>query len=328
MTRTNDLVFTREAALDRTIGQVTFEQVGRSERWQALFASAPFPHSVQHFAYGEAKANHGWHVARLLVRHMDRPVAIVQTLERRVFGIRLVTRINRGPIFLSADPPRRSCWRSISRCKALGPVALWLLSIAPALTDGTENQRILADAGYRRRNEEYWASARIDLNQDADEIFRSFDSNWRNRIRAGLRRGVTVRTTDDDAHFDWMIERHLDNMRNKNFRGHGPAFLRALRRSFGSDLHLFQAIHESRPVAGLVIIKTGTLADGVVAWFGPDARQLKAGNVLAWRAIEEMQKRGCRTYDVGGTNAERGFSSFKSGMRGQSYALVGEYVSY
>ena len=91
---------------------------------------------------------------------------------------------------------------------------------------------------------------------------------------------------------------------------------------------VFQAMHEEKPVAGLVVIKAGSLADGVVAWFGPEARQLKAGNLLVWKSIVEMQQRGCTIYDVGGTNSDRGFSTFKAGMRGAEYMLLGEYVSF
>ena len=95
---------------------------------------------------------------------------------------------------------------------------------------------------------------------------------------------------------------------------------------FGDDLVLVQAIHEQRPVAGLVLIRVGPLADGVVAWFGPEARDLKAGNVVAWGAIEEMHRLGCTIYDVGGTNSDKGFSTFKAGMKGEDYLLLGEYV--
>jgi len=320
--------FLDAAAPPGRLPQITLEAVAAASQWDALLSRAPFPHSVQSFAYGTAKAGHGWHVARALVRHAGQPVAMVQVLERRMFGLRLVTRINRGPIFLDARPPRElvvAVYRAIRQ--RWGRLPRGVLLIAPALEATEEGHAIMTEAGYRRRRGNGWGSARIDLRPDIETVFAGLDGKWRNRVRAGQRSGVTVRVTREGADFAWMADRHLENMQAKAFSGHDRGFLAALRQSFGDDLVLVQAIHEQRPVAGLVLIRVGPLADGVVAWFGPEARELKAGNVVAWGAIAEMHRLGCTTYDVGGTNSDKGFSTFKAGMKGEDYLLLGEYVS-
>ncbi len=311
-----------------TLPQVSLEAVASAPEWDARLSRAAFPHSVQSFAYGEAKARNGWRVARALVRHAGAPVALVQALERRVFGVRLVTRINRGPVFLDAHPPRDlvvAVYRAIRQ--RWGRLPHGALLMAPALEAGAEGHAIMTEAGYRRRRGNGWGSARIDLRPDIDAVFAGLDGKWRNRVRAGQRNGVTVRVTHDAADLAWMADRHHENMRAKAFAGHDRGFLEALRQSFGDDLVLVQAIHGQRPVAGLVLTRVGPLADGVVAWFGPEARDLKAGNVVAWGAIAEMHRLGCTSYDVGGTNSDKGFSTFKAGMKGEDYLLLGEYLS-
>src|ERR1700710_2927273 len=72
--------------------------------WADLTARAPFPHLPQSFAYGAGKAGKGWTVRRAVFSEDDRPVAFATVLERRVLGLRLLSRINRGPIFLGASP--------------------------------------------------------------------------------------------------------------------------------------------------------------------------------------------------------------------------------
>lgn len=306
---------------------VAFEAISDAALWQRLLLKADRAHSVQAFGYGEAKAANGWHVDRQVLSIGGRPVALVQALEKRVLGLRLVTRINRGPMFLVPHPPADlivAVYRAVRRRWAMFPFGVLLL--APALEEGPDNRASLKGAGFLARKAGGWASARLDLTQPLDALFQSFEHNWRKSIRAAEKAGVTVRVADDEADHEWMIARHLQNMAEKGFSGHGAAFLRALRQHSGADYVLLQAMHEGRPVAGLVMLKFGSVADSIVAWFGDEGRKVKAGNAITWAAIQEMQRRGCTAYDVGGIGSDKGFVSFKSGMNGAEYVLMGEYL--
>lgn len=308
---------------------VVFETVNNALQWERLLGQTDRAHSVQAFGYGEAKGSKGWHVSRQLLSLAGRPVAIVQALEKRVAGLRVVTRINRGPMFLTPDAPAyvvTAVYRAVR--KRWGRLPFGVLLLAPALEDRPENRAILARAGFRPRKGNGWGSARLDLALPIDDVFQTFEHNWRKSIRAADKAGVTVKVADAEADHEWMIERHLQNMAEKGFSGHDAEFLRSLRKNSGSDYVLLQALHEGRPVAGLVMLKFGNVADSIVAWFGEEGRKVKAGNAITWGAIQEMQRRGCRLYDVGGINSDKGFSSFKSGMNGAEYFLLGEYVGF
>ena len=308
---------------------VVFEPIRDRSRWERLLEQADRAHSVQAFGYGEAKGGKGWHVNRQLLSVAGRPVAIVQALEKRALGLRLVTRINRGPMFLAPNPPAQlatAVYRAVRN--RWGRLPFGILLLAPALEDTPENRSIVAKAGLRPRKGNGWGSARLDLAQPIDAVFQSLEHNWRKAIRAAERAGVTVKVVDGESDHEWMIERHLQNMADKGFSGHDAVFLRGLRKNSGSDYVLLQAVHDGRPVAGLVMLKFANVADSIVAWFGDEGRKVKAGNAITWGAIQEMQRRGCRLYDVGGINSDKGFSSFKSGMNGAEYFLLGEYVGF
>lgn len=314
------------AGLDQH-GSLAFESIADPRRWEELLEQADRAHSVQAFAYGAAKAASGWHVSRQLLTQAGRPVAVVQALEKRILGVRVATRINRGPMLLVANPTAQlvtDVYHAVRN--RWGRLPFGVLLLAPALLDTEQNRAIMARAGFRPRRGNGWGSARLDLRQQIDAVFQSFEHSWRKAIRAADKAGVTVRVVDGEAEHEWMIDRHLQNMAEKGFTGHDATFLRELRRGAGSDYVLLQALHEGEPVAGLVMLKFGTAADSIVAWFGDAGRKVKAGNAITWGAIQEMQRRGCLTYDVGGINSDKGFSSFKSGMNGTEYFLLGEYV--
>lgn len=320
----------RPEALWSRVGKrvrVTFEGVADAERWNSLLSKTDRAHSVQAFGYGAAKAENGWSVSRQVLSIDGRPVALVQAVEMRVLGLRIVTRINRGPMLLVPDAPADlliAIYRAIRRRWGLS--GLGLLLIAPALEDSQENLAILRKAGFFRRRGSGWGSARLDLTQPIEQVFDSFEHRWRKAIRAADKAGVTVRVTDDPADYSWMVARHLGNMADKGFSGHGEEFLRSLKARSGSDCVLLIAEHGNEKVAGLVMLKFGTTADSIVAWFGEAGRQVKAGNAITWGAIREMQRLGCQSYDVGGIVADKGFVSFKTGMNGREYFLAGEFV--
>ena len=161
------------------ISTPSIELVDDAALW-ATTARAPFPHLPQSFAYGEGKAAEGWTVRRAVSREGDRPIAFAAVLERRVLGLRVLTRINRGPILLEASPTSEqllAIYRAIRR-RWRGP-----LLIAPALNDTDASRTLLRAAGFRLRHDRGWLSGRIDLDRDESQIWAGFASTFRNRVR-------------------------------------------------------------------------------------------------------------------------------------------------
>src|SRR5688572_8455579 len=80
---------------------VAVELLDVREEWEALFARVPQPHFPQSWVYGEGKRAQGWRPERLVFANGGEAVALCQVLVRRVVGLPLVARINRGPMFLA-----------------------------------------------------------------------------------------------------------------------------------------------------------------------------------------------------------------------------------
>src|SRR4051812_2044197 len=83
----------------RVAGAVCVRPVASKDEWQASFQRVERPHLTQSWSYGEAKRASGWHPTRLVLADGDRPLALCQVLERRVLGMPVLHRINRGPLF-------------------------------------------------------------------------------------------------------------------------------------------------------------------------------------------------------------------------------------
>lgn len=318
----------RAAGASRT-GQVLTHPIISREDWQHLMARVPAPHLTQAYAYGEARRTNGWTPTRVAFEIDGRPVALCQILERRLAGIRLLSRVSRGPLFLDAAPSPDTVlavYRALKR--GWGRLGKGALVVAPSLVSTPENRSLMRAAGFRVHGEAGWVSAQVDLTRQEDELIGSFQPNFRNKLRKCDRLDISLRVGNEPELVEWMIARHEENKREKAFSAVDGRFLRVLRDASGTDFTILQAIHEGRPAAGISVIRYGLGAEYFVAWFGPDGRAINAGNYLLWQAIRHMRSQGVATLDLGGLDPNTGYSTFKRGLRPREYKLIGECIAF
>ncbi len=297
--------------------------------WQRLMAGIPAPHLTQAHAYGEARRTNGWTPTRVAFEAGGRTVAIAQILEKRIAGIRLLSRVSRGPLFLDAAPPPETIlavYRALKR--GWGRLGKGALVVAPSLESTPENLALMRAAGFRIHGETGWVSAQVDLTRSEEEIIGSFQPNFRNKLRKCDKLDISLRVGNEPELVEWMIARHEENKRDKEFSAVDDRFLRVLRDASGADFTILQAIHEGRPVAGISVIRYGLGAEYFVAWFGPDGRAINAGNYLLWQAIRHMKSQAVATLDLGGLDPNTGYSTFKRGLRPREYTLIGECIAF
>lgn len=301
---------------------------GRDE-WERLFARLPAPAIVQAWGYGEAKAAGGWQVERLVFEQAGQPVAICQVLVKRLLGLPVAARINRGPQFLALRPQEaevRAVYAALRKRWRFGRRGV--LVLAPGLTESDEHRQWLREAGFIARGTAGWCSAVLDLTQDAATLRKRLASTWRTQLNGAERGGLEFEISDKPCAFDWMLARHQENMRDKGFAGTSPDFLRALRERAPEDVFVCRALHDGQPLAGMIVFRFARSAEYFVGWFGPEARQKKAGNFLMWNALLSMQVRGCERFDLGGYSSSDGYGRFKQGLRGSEYRLLEEWIAF
>jgi Acetyltransferase (GNAT) domain len=305
-----------------------WETVSSRAEWDRLFAQAPRPAFTQAWCYGEGKKAEGWRVERLVLRDHEGPAALCQLLVKRPMGIP-VTRINRGPVFLreNASPAYvLEVMRALRRRWRFG--LRGLLLIAPSLPTGAESDASMREAGFLHRKDFGWNSSYLDLQLPLEELFKRLAPDWRTKIRRAEKLGVTLRLRRDPAAIEWLLDKHVENMRAKNFTGPTPDFIRGVTNSSPGDFWLLQAMIQGEPEAGLLVGRFGPHAENFIAWFSETARKATAGNFLMWNSVVEMQRAGCRTLDLGGYSVSDRYGHFKRGMRGMEYKLTGEWLAF
>jgi hypothetical protein len=311
-----------------TTPEITVTDVSDRQTWEALFAFAHDPHFTQAWSFGEGKRAEGWQVERLLFNDDDGIAALCQLLVKHPFGVR-VTRVSRGPVFLRESPSpelQLAVLRALRRRWRLG----WrgLLLMAPSLPMDATSSALMREAGFWRRREQGWRSACLDLQQPLAQLYRRLAPAWRNSIRRAGRRDVGLRLRRDAAGIDWLLERHVENMRARDFAGPSADFVRAQYESSPRDFWLLQAMVQGEPEAALLVARFGQHAETCIGWTSDAGRRVAAGHFLMWNAVIEMQRAGCRSLDVGGDAPGSGHGRFKRGMRGVPYQLAGEWLAF
>lgn len=300
------------------------------DEWRRLAAQARQFNLLQSWDYGEAKSSEsGWQVARCVFYHFDQPIAFLQLQQKRVAGLVLVSRLNRGPIFLgpSVQWHERAVWNelcslgSYRRCK--------LLSASPELKLSGQNLFQMARFGFKQFLPRAWESIWIDLRPDIKVLRQRLDAKWRNALTTSEKAGLTLQVDDSESAYKWMITRHQELMREKNFKGIPVSLLVALRRRQpqSSKPVVLRALHDGVVVAAVCLVHHGPTATYLLGWNGTLGRNIKANQYLLWQAILQLKASGSTGFDLGGINAEDtfGITAFKLGLGGERYELVGEY---
>lgn len=302
--------------------------VANRAEWDALYSYVPQPHFPQSSCYGEGKRAERWGVERLVFSDDGRPLALAQVLVKRFAGFP-VARINRGPLFFERDPDaatRDAVLRALRRRHRF--LRRGLLLVAPALPGAEDSARAMRAAGFHLRNTFAWGSALIDLSPPLDDIHATLSSEWRTKLRKAQKSGVTLRVRTDRDVVEWLLERHLENMRDKNFSGPSAGFVRAVVEAAPRGFRVLQAIVDGEPQAATLIVRFGQHAENFIGWFGEAGRRVAAGNFLMWNSVIEMKLAGCRALDLGGFSVDDRYGRFKRGMRGTEYRLSGEWLAF
>ena len=304
--------------------------ISDANEWQELFGAIDRPQLMQSYAYGEAKRlAEGWAIVRCVFERGSTPLALCQALEKRFAGLRLAARINRGPLFFEAAPEaevKENVFRLLRKQWSWprgGP-----LLIAPALNMSEENREILLRAGFVDRRRDAYRSARLDLHATPEELKQGLASTWRNRLKLAERSGLALNVSNSPASISWMLDRHVENMRAKNFRRPARKLVAALYQARPQDLLVLRAEANGLPLAGMLLAKYGRHSEYYIGWFGEQGRKVNCGNFLYWNAILESKKAGCAWFDVGGYEANEKYGHFKLGMHGAEYRHIGEWLSY
>lgn len=317
----------RQASDATSDPEVGWQPAERSA-WEALYRQAGQAAVEQSWSYGEAVGrHHGQTVERHLLTADGAPLALLQAFRRRYwqFG---VTRILRGPVWLTDpldDPRAAAVCRSIAARYRRHPIDF--LAWLPELPDDPRSAALIETQGLRRVVTGY-ASAWLDLDRSPDALLAGLHGKWRAALRKAEREGLAVAEDNRERQRQAALLLYDGFRRKKRFVGPSADFLAAIAAADGEAMLSLAARRDGALVAGIILLRHGACATYMASWTSAQGRAGQAHNLLLWRAVERLQAGGTRWLDLGGLNTEdqRGLARFKLGLGGDVFVLTGSYL--
>jgi peptidoglycan pentaglycine glycine transferase (the first glycine) len=275
------------------------------ERWDAFVEAHPSGHFFQSWTWGEMQRGLGARPRRIALLADGQIRGVVQLLifqgATRPFAV-----VPRGPVADADD---------VAAVRALVGAALdagrdegtFLLRIEPQWLWNAAHVEMMQACGFVSAKQ--WIMPRrtllVDLRPTTEQIWASFKSNTRNRVRLAEKLGVQVRVgTDADIPvfeelFEEMTKRHgLRRAARETFGLAAQAYA-------GTDtmrLYLARGGDAGPDVSGIIVFVFGRTATYLwgASSDADEARKLNPNQLLHWTAMQWAKSRGCETYDTFG----------------------------
>jgi CelD/BcsL family acetyltransferase involved in cellulose biosynthesis len=282
-------------------------------RWDAYVASHPRATVYHTSAWVRIVCEIGRYPSLCLLHERDGRVTgviPVVAIDSRLTGRRISTLAFADTCFALADDAEsaRALVDEARALRARRGAAFYEMRGAPALRDGSD----VPPEGFARSA--HFSNFVIPLAGDAEAVRKTFSRTAvRQTISKGERLGVVVRAGD---------ARDLDSfyiLYVKNRRRHGvppqprDLFARILgRMTDAPQARLYLAEHESKAIAGLIVIRFNGVSYAKYEGVDETRRDLVPLYPLFWKTIEDAVHAGDRFYDLGRTAGDNpGLNEFK-----------------
>ncbi len=178
-----------------------------------------------------------------------------------------------------------------------------------ALRDG----RDIEPDGFARST--HFANYVVPLAGDTDAVFKTFARTAvRQTITKGARLGVTVRESAEPRDLDAFYALYVKNRRRHGIPPQPKSLFETILRTMtiSPRARLYLAEHESKAVAGLIVIRFNGVTYAKYEGVDETRRELVALYPLFWKTIEDAIHAGDRLYDFGRTAGDNpGLNQFK-----------------
>src|SRR3989441_6103146 len=158
----------------------------------------------------------------------------------------------------------------------------------------------------------------FDISGGDAALMRLKESTRRN-IRSGSRQGIPVEASEASAAMDSFYDLLFETAAREQFTIRGRAYYQDLLGLFRErgQVCVYLARLEDRLLAGAVMLFFGSKLIYLYGGTRSEAKDLKPGYLLHWRAIEDAPRRGCTRYDMWGVPLDP-----PPGPRGYGYYVV------
>lgn len=299
--------------------------------WQDDFATCARSNILQAPQYADVAARRDkLKVRRGYVMIGSKKAGMVQIFENSIlFGLFHVITLDRGPLWFEGFGQAADIGAFFQCFGRLYPARRGRTRrILPELANGFAAQAIIKQCGLSQDKEyppyqTYW----LDLREDKETLWDRLGSSWRKNIKRALKNDLTLEWDLDGKYLDWILGHYQAEKSEKQYHGPPSAMLRDLSNSFDHGHTLIvRALHQGRPVAGIMIILHGTSATYQMACRKSGGRNsLSLHHYMLWEGIQFLKERSYTDFDLGGIHHDmpEGLQHFKKAAGGRLITLAG-----
>ena len=168
----------------------------------------------------------------------------------------------------------------------------------------------------------------LDLNNEPEEIKKSFSKNWKHNLRRGEKRNLDISLWESpDAELIYDLYQSMQQL-----KGLDEQFtleeLKGIFKYMGEYIEVYRCVDET----GRLIALRGCFILGEYGWdlfaaAASEARKIYATYVLFWTLMQRSKSLGVKTYDLMGIDPEnnKGVYNFKKGTGSKEIKYLGEW---
>ena len=304
---------------------VEIDRVDRSG-WYAILDGFDDANIFQTWDYGRI-AHAGRELSHLVVRRAGRPVAAVQVLLRRLPGIGGLALVMWGPMWhpRGQGPDHTALLTALHALKAeYADRRGLLLRLLPHVSqaDGEAVVTALETLGIQRREEKApFRTFITDLTADEAGLRSNLSPHWRRGLNKAERMGIEVVEGSHGDLLETIDDIFVETQRRKGFKAYDSRTFTRINEALPPrhKMRAFLALHEGRPVAGVVVSLFGTTGQMQNSATLEAGLRVNAAYLLHWRALLWIKANGGLRYDLHGVNAQTnpGVYQFKRGLAGK-----------
>jgi lipid II:glycine glycyltransferase (peptidoglycan interpeptide bridge formation enzyme) len=300
--------------------------------WDAFVSQARDASLLQAWAWGSLKSRHGWRVARYFWVDGAIPIGAIGVLRRSLPGGLGLNYAPRGPILDGRLDQWPAFWQALR--ERLAQEGGTVLKVDPEWTTEAERTVLIESGALPSRHPiQHQATMLVDIS-GGDEAMARLKESTRRNIRTGIKQGIRVDASDSSAAMDSFYALLVETAAREQFTVRSRAYYQDLLSLFRErgQVAVYLARQEERLLAGAAMLFFGSKLIYLYGGTRGDAKDLKPGYLLHWRAIEDAQRRGCTTYDMWGVPLDPrpdqrgyGYYVFKSRFNGRMMRFIGLY---
>lgn len=298
------------------------------EEWQELLERVDDSNIPQDWTYGEAKREvEGWGLNRAIIKTADgKNIGILQMLTKKIFGIPVAFRVNRGPLFIheyNTIDNHLQVMETVKKEKTgIRPVFY-----APMIKWSPDAMLKICSYKFKCINYFGFPSATVNLEQSKEEIHDSLLKFWKKNLRKA-QECVHIKV-DDFGNVNDFIKLYKSFFEKKQIEGIPIPILSYLMSLEKIPLKILTAYNdEGKMIAYKGLYLHGKTGTSFICWNTDEGREKQARTLLIYESMMVLKDIGMKVFDAGGVddiNTEA-VANFKRGIGGIEYCLCGEFV--